>query len=414
PSGLLRNAVEGSHFSDHFSPVYDLVMPLVRATSSYVPLLLLQALAGALVAPGLYLIAARLLPERMALGVCALALVYPALAGVTFGDPYENVFAPAVTVWLFAAVFLRRWWSAGMLVLLALAIKEDQALFLLWCGLLVALYALRKHDKALQVFALGTAAVSAGVFALFLCVVRPAFAAGGAWPALSMPINVALHDTSDGLSLAGRLGYVAEMLVPLALLPLWAPRLLLLGLPAIAEVLLSRNSLVWTMGTHYAGAWIGYLLIAAVFGTAALCRLSPAWAQRLVIAAAILCIADLAFASPTHWRRTVHLQTGHDRSLDRIVASLPPNVSLGAHDELYAHLWRRPLAERGLSRSPSYALIDETMATSALAREMLQDIVRATYGHYHLVWQRDDVRLYRREDPAAPVAARTGARSTAP
>jgi uncharacterized membrane protein len=409
PSGLLRNSVEGSHFAAHFSPIYTLLVPLVRWTQSCLPVIAVQVLAGALVAPGLFVIARDRLPPHLAVALASLAFVYPALAGLMFDDPYENVFAPVVTVWLFAAVYRRNWTLAAVMVVAALAIKEDQAIFLAWSSLLALIFAQRTHDGALRNFALFALGASFLAFALFVFVIRPEFATAGAWPALTATFRVAHGDASAGLSVAGRLGYLAEIVVPLAFLPLAAPRVLLFALPALCEVLLSRNSLVWTMGHHYAGVWIGYVLVATVFGAARLYRVAPALARRCVAAALLLCLADLTFASPTHWRRYVHLQTAHDRALDTLLAEdVPRDAPLGTHDELYGHLWTLPATQRGLDGAPPYALIDLTMRDSGVAHDMLAEIADKRFGIYRLVWQRDDVVLYRRQ--RGPWLAGTGYR----
>jgi len=397
-SGLLRNAMEGgSHFGIHFSPLYDIAMPLVVLFSSPLPLLVLQAGAGALVAPGLYELGRRSLSPRWAFAVAALAFVYPPLAGVIFGDPYETIFAPALTVWLFVAVVYRRWAFAALLAALTLAVKEDQALILMWASLLAFVAARREKDLGLQRFAAGVALVSALVLAAFLFAIRPAFAAGDGWFAFDRTWQARVEDTSPGLSLLGRLGYLAEAFVPLALLPFFAPAALLFAAIPLLEVVVPRNAWMWTMGQHYAGVWVGYVLVATVYGAAATFRRSPTRGRNLVVAALALCAANLAFASPTHWRVFVHVPTPHFRLLDGLLAArLPGTGSIGFQDEVYGHMVNRAGSQQGLAHSPRFALVDTTLAWSATGKIMQAQIAQRRYGEYTPVWRRDGIVLYER------------------
>jgi uncharacterized membrane protein len=396
-SGLLRNAVEGSHYSAHFSPIFELFVPITRLGHSIIPITLAQGVAGGLVALGLYSIARRMLPSKLALAISAVGLVYPALAGVMFGDPYENIFAPAATVWLVASVVSRNWARAFILVLLALSIKEDQAVFLIWGSIVATAYANHTRDFALRRFSILSLAVSAITLLVFIAVIRPGVESTSPWYALQATFQAAPDDVSGGFGVAGRLGYLAEVLVPLLLLPCFAPRILFLGLPALAEVLLSRNSMVWTMGQHYAGVWIGYVLLAMIFGLVRIHARRPGLARSLIAGVLAICIADLAFASPTHWTRHVHVFSQHDRDLDTLLASsLPKSRTIGMPDEIYAHEWNLNGAMRGLAKSPDYAMVDRTLSSSSLEREMDEEILSGRYGAYALVWSRFSVSLYER------------------
>jgi uncharacterized membrane protein len=396
PTGLLQNSTEGSHFSSHFSPIYDAIMPFVVFTHSYIPLLAAQAIAGGAVIVGIFAIAQRFLPPRAAFLAATLAAVYPPLVGVIFGDPYETVFAPAITVWLCFSVIERRWMLSMMFLIGLLAVKEDQSIFILWAGFLTFVKARHERDRALQKGALASMLVSLVVFFSFIILIRPAFAHGSQWHALAFTAQAATTDKSGGTSILGRLGYCAEMLIPLMALPLAAPRVLALAIPAIAEVLLPKNSMVWTMGQHYAGVWIGFVLVAAVFGVGAVWKRSPIVAQRLMLASITISVFMLVFASPTHWRVNVHFRNAHDRVLDSIITEKLPRAStLGAGDAIYAHLWEMPGTQHGLWKSPQYALIDTT-SDAALEREMRAEILSERYGRYQALWNDDGVILYRK------------------
>ena len=122
----------------------------VQITQSIVIPLVVQAISGPITAVALYCIAIQTLTPGLSLAVSSVALIYPPLAYVMYGDPYETCFAPAVTVWLFLAVMERRWAIAALFATLALSIKDDQSLFLGWDALLCLLWAIRKHDIPLR------------------------------------------------------------------------------------------------------------------------------------------------------------------------------------------------------------------------------------------------------------------------
>src|ERR1700729_3365922 len=127
-SGFGDTPEGGSHFLHHFSPLLYLCSPLLLLTHSPIALIALQAVAGALVAPAIYLLARKRAPERIALLAAFVALLYPPLVGVTFTDFHENGFAPAAIAWLAWAVDAGRWRWAALFVVLGLAIKEDEGL----------------------------------------------------------------------------------------------------------------------------------------------------------------------------------------------------------------------------------------------------------------------------------------------
>jgi len=235
------------------------------------------------------------------------------------------------------------------------------------------------------------------VLAAFLFAIRPAFAPGAGWSAFDRTLQARSGDAGGGLALLPRLGYLAEAFVPLALLPFAAPAVLLFALFPLLEVLVPRNAWVWTMGQHYAGVWVSYVLIATVYGAAATYRKSPVRGRAFIVAALVLCSVNLVFASPTHWRVYLHFPTPHYRLLDELLAQrLPGTGSIGFQDEVYGHMVNRKGSQQGLDHSPRFALVDTTLAWSATAKLMQEQIAARRYGTYAPVWQRDGIILYER------------------
>jgi uncharacterized membrane protein len=399
--GFSNTLEGGSHFTFHFSPILYLCAPLLLAFHSPLALVAIQSIACALVAPPLYMLARRRMPENLAFGVVLVALLYPPLAGVTFTEFHEIGFAPATILWLLWAIDARRWWLAALFAALALGIKEDQGPILAFAGAFGVVYYLRARDRTGALFsaALGLSAIA--VFILFFTFVRPLAGATDAWHPLHFYAWDRVIDsrgTTPWWSI-GRPAYFLEALVPLAFACLFSP-MFVLALPGFAECLLSHESLAYTMGQHYAGAWIPYVLAAFAFGVARIHARRPRTATILVRTAIGLCIAVLLFASPTHWGHFLGLRTAHHAALDRVLAKLPPDMEVGTHDELYAHLGFDPNASIGLSRNPRYALFDRTYVSAAWVNEVRPALQRGlATGRYRLISSDDGVELYERFGP---------------
>jgi uncharacterized membrane protein len=400
PSGLLRNVIEGSHYSNHFSPIYELFSPLTRWTSSVFPLLAIQALAGVLVAPGLFEIGIKVLPTRLAFTVACVAFIYPPLVALVSGDPYENVFAPAVTIWLIATVYDRRWFVAACLTLFALMIKEDQAVFLSASSLIVLSAAVKCPDQELTRFAVFVLFASAATLAVYLFVVRPSIVGqAGAWAALDNAVRRPTGQFGEGISAPDRAYYFLAIVLPLAMLPLAAPRwFLLLLLAPLGELLLARNPTVWAIGTHYGGVWIGYALVAAVLGLANVYRKAPIVARYLGPVVLIVSAFSLIISDPARLEHGLDRTMAHGRALARILATRlpPPGTTMGTHDELFGHLWNYPGIEYGVEGTPCYALIDSDKHASKVVRSVLR---RMDEGEYVPIWSDSGVVLLLRIHP---------------
>jgi uncharacterized membrane protein len=384
----------GSHFLHHFSPLLYLFSPVLLLTHSPIALIALQAIAGALVAPPIYLIVRKRAPEPLALLAAFVALLYPPMVGVTFTDFHENGFAPATIAWLAWAIDTRRWGWAALLVAIGLAIKEDEALMFAVLGTAFAIGAKRRGDIALFRFATGTALAGVVTLGLYFAVVRPLAGGHDTWFALTYITNAAAHQ--DGLdAVLGRLSFLLEAFVPLCFVPFFGWRVLI-AVPGLIEVLSSRWSITYTMGQHYAGVWVGEVLVAYALAIAAFAReRSPRFATRLAVASLVICVLNLSLASPTHWRHYLAPVDAHDRVLDSFVASLPPDAVVGTHDEIYSHLGFDPNARNEWASQPQYVLVDDTYPSAAwreIERPKLDGLVLS--GIYRLVRSADGVELY--------------------
>ncbi len=407
-TGFSNTTEGGSHFTYHFSPLLYVCAPALIATHSPLALVALQAIAGALVAPPLYLIARKRIPEPLAAGVAFVALLYPPLAGVTFADFHENGFAPAATLWLLWAVDAGRLRLAAILTLVALAIKEDQAVLLAFAGLAGAVAYARAGDARRARFCGATAVFAVATLVTFFTLVRPAAGATAPWA----PTHFYAWGPLDARGQTpwysvGRPAYVLEAFVPLAFAAFATPAIVL-ALPGFAEVLASHESITYTMGQHYAGIWIGYVLFAFALGIGRLYARSPQLGTRAVRAALVLCALVLAFASPTHWGHYLRARSAHDAARDRVLARLVPDLEVGVSDALYAHLGFDRRAMLGLERAPRFALIDVKDRSSYVDATWAPVVAAgARTGAYRLLWSDDGLGLYERRGGTVGAGAKS-------
>ena len=409
-SGFGDTPEGGSHFLHHFSPVLYLCSPLLLLAHSPIALIAIQALAGALVAPPIFLLVRKRAGDRLALLAAGVTLLYPPLVGVTFTDFHENGFAPAAIAWLAWAVDARRWGWAALFVVLGLAIKEDEALMFIVLGAGFAIWGGRRGDLPLTRFAAATAVTGVLTLALYFAVVRPLAGGHDAWFALTYITDPAAHQ-SGLAAVLGRLSFLLEALVPLCFVPLfgWSVSIVL---PGLIEVLSSQWSITYTMGQHYAGVWVGEMLVAYALTLASLAgRRGPRFASRLAVASLVICVLNLSLASPTHWRHYLAPVNAHDRVIDAFIAALPPDAAVGTHDEIYSHLGFDPNARLEWASQPEYVLVDNTYPSQAwqdTGRKALADLV--AHHVYALVRAQDGVELYRKNRSSSS-SVRCGASS---
>jgi uncharacterized membrane protein len=392
------NTVEGSsHFAYHFSPILYLCAPALWLTHSALVLVAIQAVAAALVAPALYAIARRRTSDEWAAGIACVALLYPPLQGVTFTDFHELAFVPAAVAWLLWALDARQFGVAAALVLVVLGVKEDQAPAMAFLGAAGCAYFGSRRERAGFVFCAAAIAVSGAVFWSYFAIVRPLAGAGRAWiPSHFYAWSGYSPGTGPSMQILGRITYLLEAFGPLALLPLRSP-VVVLALPGFAEVLASREPLMYTMGQYYAATWIPYVLVAFAIASARLLSADAAAGRRWVRAGAVLCIlASIAF-SPLHLGHYLRAPNDRDAATQAAIARLPQTASIGTYDEIYAHLGFFPHAAIGLRGDPQYVVYDETYVSAAWTGRILPAVRRAVRdGTYAVVSEQNGVRVLER------------------
>src|SRR5581483_7345118 len=312
----------------HFSPVLYGVGVVVQLWHSALALVAIQAIAGALTAPPIYGIVRRRADRKTALLCAIVVLLYAPLAGVIFNDFHENGLAPAAVAWLLWAFDGGYITATAIFAVLVLAVKEDQAIFLAFAGALGAVS--YRRDPVRGRLAAGIALAGVVVALAFFLLIQPHANANPGWA----PSRFFGWSAPDPV---GRLGYLVLAFLPLLFIP-FRSRYIAIAILPLVEVLISRMSTTYTMGSHYAGAWIGYVLAAFAFAIAAIAQTNARRAQRLLYWCIALCVLEFAVANPLHPGYFLRAVQPRDTRLDAFLRSLPPRADVATQEEAYTHL----------------------------------------------------------------------------
>jgi uncharacterized membrane protein len=363
--------IEGltNRLGTHVEPILLPISLLYFVWSDPRALLLLQTVVIALGAWPVYLIARRAqrntqypIPNTqhaprfthyaLRLTSCALPLVFalayllfPALQSANVFDFHAVALAP--TFFLFAFYFLEteRWGAYALFALLTMGCKEDMPLLVAMLGL-YALVVRRRWRVGLA-----TLAVAMVWFLMAVGWIMPRFDTRGVSPLANRyaylgdsPLEMAVTlVTQPGVVLeqlraAGAFGYVVDLLTPTAFLSLFAPQVLVLGLPSLLVNLLSTESTMHQLeGFHYGATLVPVVVVSGAYGAAWLSRRLSRFRLLSPLLAAVVLVATLLY----HWghgytflaagfRGSWPEVTDHHRLGEEIARSIPTGASLAA------------------------------------------------------------------------------------
>ena len=345
-----HGAAWGSHLGVHFMPILFFLLPLVLVFKGPLILLYIQVLAVGGAALPLYLIAKRRFQDRrIALVVAVSYLLFrPLLNGLMY-DFHPEMFFPLL---IFASFYLIDSQRRSVLfiasILLALAVKEDFALYVLFYCLWLAL------TKSRRKVALGAALLSAIYIVLTFALWIPHFRSQAQAPpkyefidnwkdygnspaqiartALAHPGRV-LRDVAP----LARSRHLLNYFLPLLFIPLLSSSIALI-LPPLAVGWLSRIPAMTTFGLHYGSALIPFLFLALIPGAYRLQahgKRSRQWLVILLLAAGIVNFK---------WNLLLPSQYRHIRdypALRSCLRLIPVQASLSAQSCIVPHVPKR-------------------------------------------------------------------------
>lgn len=339
--------IMGTHlFGDHTSFILLPLIPLYWIWPSAYGLLVVQCLALGLAAIPAFLLARWVLrDERLATCVAVAYLLQPAVAYVNLEQFHPDSFE--VPLALLALYFMARgrWKLFVGCVIALLLVKEDVALFTLPLGVYVAL----RHNRWVGIL---TAAISLAYFVLAVWVILPAFNNIGTLDAWRIPFGgfEGLVETTfthpwEVLKLAagpGRQLYLAQLLFPLALLPLASPLALTAAAPLLSN-LLSTFPYQHEIQYHYSTLIVPVLVASVAYSI----RRTPRGWLRATPAVALVAVSlwGAYYWGPSPWSRRPAL-LGHQPypPADEFLAAtalIPPDAHLAAFYRFVPHLAHR-------------------------------------------------------------------------
>jgi len=425
--------------SEHFDPLQLALVPFYLVYPSPAILLITQALMLALGAIPLYWLARERFPGHLLAPLFpVLYLLYLPLREANRNDYHPGALVPPL--FLFALYFMEkaRWGPMILMLVLAGLLKEQMAM----AGVTIGIYLFFARRKR-RLGAGLTVLFGLWFYANFAWII-PAFnPAGGGYKYFWLyntlggtPAGTLFAPVLDpgGLfrGLTMRLGrkliYVLQVFGPLAFLSVLSPSRFLLGLPFLAEHLLSDAPLMTTIRTHHTADLFPFVFFSALSGVSRLLRWFPTrgvrgrtWSPdtppRAV--AALLLATSFFFHS---WSEIFHLRlhsiTPHHERLHAVLETIPPDASVSAQTAIAPHLsYRRTLyhfPDVGSSGGDvaEFVILDRVLITRDTFRNALPGHVAALASKgYEPVLDEDGILIFRRTTTHGSKDGREGPRA---
>jgi uncharacterized membrane protein len=341
-------------FGSHVEPIAFAFLPLLALWESPIVLLLVQAVALGLAIVPLTLLARRTLqsPTIQLAVVAAFVSFYP-YRHPGLWDYHHVVLALPLLLAAIHALESGRRWTTAALIALALLTKETVALPVIGLG---GVMLVRRRWRLGASLIVGAAAYFAFTAAL------------PGWlglPRLSLNQFSYLGDSMGDVALAAvrqpakfwgqflvpdAARYVAEMLGPVAFLPLLSPLELIPALPVFAYLALVEGSAKLTVKHHDASLIVPFVFYALVLGLARLERKLPEraagpgrwWRSRASVAALLVATSLLFFGKSDVYRLREYRTTPRTQHVrDVLEHVVPPDAAVAASNCFVPHLLNR-------------------------------------------------------------------------
>lgn len=336
------STVEGgvNHLLVHWSPIIVTAWPLLWLFGP-VGLEYFQAVLVASTLLPLWALARSKVKAPAAIGLIAVASLYPILWANGVGDFHEMAFVPMLSVALVYALDRRRWLLSLLVALLLACTKEDQFVVLAANGVLFAVTAGR--DRLARDAGLRITGLAIAMALLYFAVIRPSLDHRIPYESIRFFEWGHAHANFGNL-LFLRVRYLLMILGPLAFLPCFS-RYGLFLVPGFVEIFASSTPVAVFPGAHYSALLSGYALAGFVDGAARLGAHKATVKKALVAGAAAASIWVGIYASPMeYWYYLYRRPNAHDALLEATLRRLPRAADVGSEDEIFAHLGLDPNA----------------------------------------------------------------------
>lgn len=406
------------HFVHHFTPILFLLVPLYLILAGPLFLLYLQVLAGALSAWFLYEIAKAVLPASFprfaAAAVASTFLLFrPFLNGVMYDFHYEMFFPILIFACFFRAVIKKNTVLFAVSFILALGIKEDMAIYLVFFGLFLAWK--YKECRRLGLISAGAALI---YFMVTMQIIIPYFRARAGfpgsyeyfvlWPGLGQsPFailrNLITHPrlVLDLVNWRTFVPKLSNMVGALAFLPLVSPWFILV-LPATLILAMSQSPVMQGLGLHYIAGLLPFLFLAFVDGLKRVEGRLPGKKTKSVTLAVLVLLPLILNLADTKWNllkpSRYHALRDHG-PVHELIDRIPPEASVAALSSLIPHIPKRKMIFMLPNTGEAeFILVHPGINIWPMTREEFKAFLDKLEkdGRYLLLDQKGPARLYRR------------------
>lgn len=413
---LFESSVEVSNYlGDHFSLLIVIPAIVYKIFPSEITLLVLQVLAVAISAAGIYLLAKKTLQSR-ALGLIFMLVFcfYFGVSGLMLFEFHPVAFGLPFLTWglyLFETAPKRKLLATILFVLGALA-KEEIGIFVGMYGFYRVFF---KRDRTKTAIFLMIFGFMFSLAALFVFI--PYFRGGvpadtlvryKEWgdSGLSILVGVLTHpiDVIRHLMEEPRLSYIMRLLLSVGFLPLFAPRAALVALPNLMINALTSYPPGQTSGyDHYDSITSLVMVWAAILGFKNLATKSGTYkyvlSLLLFISLAVFLfhpIWRLAFMSNDVWQKDYPFVSFISKSLpkDAVIAA---SNSVGAHLGEYEHLQSADYDFDTYDQDPEYIFVNLEKDPKVWDSDKFKRLIYS--GNYELILERNQIQLYNLKSP---------------
>lgn len=417
-----------SRLGSHVDPILVFLAPLWWVWPSPSMLLTAQAVAIALGAlPVFWLAGKHLGSKRAGLGFALAYLLYPAVEWLTLNEFHPVALACPLLLFAFWYLDDDRLVPFAVFAALAALTKEEIPLVIAGMGIWYA-FSRRRFRLGGSIALLGLVVALVSVE-----VVLPHFNEGassefysrygalGDSPAEILETGLTRPDQLLAAAFDWRgIGYLAELLLPLALLFAAAPLVLVAAIPELGLNLLSATHTQTSIHHHYTAGLIPPLIVGSVLGAGRLARGDNRRGIALTGLAVVVALAgNYRLGAFPLWRglpgagsyqaRASHV-SAHDRAADRAVQLIPDGAIVSATNSLGSHLSaRRRFLSFPYVQDAQWIAADETQPGYADRSDPLataRGLARLRSSpRWRLVFSEDGVLVFQRRTTSAAKSA---------
>lgn len=347
----------GTHFAIHFTPILFLLVPLYLFFQGPLFLIYIQVIAGALAALALYFIAKDMFPTKFLPSLIGMTfLIYrPFLNGLMY-DFHPEMFFP---LFLFSGYYFlaikRKHCFFFVCITLALLVKEDISIFILFFG--IFLFFMTRDDRRTGLI---TAGIALSYFIVVMEFIIPHFRTqlgmSGKFEFLSLwggPGSGVLETLKNLIfkspSIIANLPYknvgfnLFNIFAPLLFVPFLSP-FILLAVPPIAILALSKSPIMHGFGLHYAANILPFLFLAFLLG---LKRFERLIAKRekpqkfLLFLVACIFLINLVNTKWELLKFSRYSALKDYKTVKRYISCIPREASVASQSALIPHIPKR-------------------------------------------------------------------------